>query len=517
MLDENLPTFQFKQQSDTPLSIPIYFTRNGSEPAPEFVLERAHPSTNPAAGGKYAVALRDPYAKQVIYAEVVVSPEWTQPTLSAAEIRAQQAQAPSNGARLQPAPVIPDTFTIQLYDPDHTVVVRYSSGSLTKTDSWEFDMLSQSFKMPTPSQLDRQNGQPQSDFRPRNMFKWKRDSKLSKNMTCYNVGKSLGKHKSKDPDITVALFQMGRDSAVTVYEPNLQRVDMEDRKGLDIVLVIGAAVIRDLYLAPEKKSDLFNTGTGVPVAMAAGKRKNSRPSPPPNGLTPPGAFGRAPTADPSMAMSGALASSTSPTMATANVASSSRPNDSGIDPETLRLMKQMKKEDDEQLKRQARERKRREEEETRRVEQMLRYEESEKRRRQAEVDRETERLRQLYGVQGQEASTNRPPGQRHNSNPPMPPQQYTQGYRPPPSQQQPVQTFPPPPQPQRPLSTGPGPGSMGPFNTSTITSLFRPSASQQSGQQQRPGAHRPYGGNTQAPVSSFFQNNRLTKKRSMQW
>ncbi|KAF3770455.1 hypothetical protein M406DRAFT_219713, partial [Cryphonectria parasitica EP155] len=444
MLDENLPTFQFKQQPEKPLSCPVYFTRNGSEPAAEYVFERAHPSTTPAAANKYAVALKDPYAQDVVYAEVVVSPEWQQPTLSAAEIRATgQGQNSSSSNSPAPAPVIPDTFTIQLYDPDQSVVVRYIPGSLTRTESWEFEMLSQSFKMPTPSQLDRQGGNQAggiADFRPRNMFKWKREGRLTKDMTCYNVGKSLGKHKSKEPDITIALFKMGRETAVTVYEPNLRRVEMEDRKGLDIVLVLGAEVIRDLYLAPEKRPDLFNTGTVVP-------------SPP----LPSGAFGRAPTNGTPVAMSGAIGSA--PPLAstsTANVASSSssstKPNGSGIDPETLRLMKQMKKEDDEQLKRQARERQRREAEERRHVEEMLKQEENENRRRQAEVDRETERLRQLYGVQGQDLlpTGGRPlPGARQNSDPPR-----QQSYGPP---QQHHPTFAPPPQqPQRPTSVGPG-------------------------------------------------------------
>lgn len=192
MLDENLPSFKFTPPKEGSFASPVYFSQNGSEPAPEFIFERAHPSINPAAAKKYAVALKDPYHTDVVYAEVIVSPPWQQPTLSAAEVRAQQGQ----GARLQPAPLIPDTFTIQLYDPDQTVAVRYIPGSLTKTDSFEFEMLSQGFKMPTPSQLDRQDTAPRADFRPRIMFKWKRDSRLSKDMTCYNVGRSLGKHKA---------------------------------------------------------------------------------------------------------------------------------------------------------------------------------------------------------------------------------------------------------------------------------------------------------------------------------
>ena len=47
MLDENLPTFQFRTSSDDPLSSVLYFSQNGSDPAPEYVFRRADPSTNP--------------------------------------------------------------------------------------------------------------------------------------------------------------------------------------------------------------------------------------------------------------------------------------------------------------------------------------------------------------------------------------------------------------------------------------------------------------------------------------
>lgn len=517
MLDENLPTFRFKQSTEDPLNQIVYLTRNGSEPAPEYVFKRAHPSINPAASKKYAVGLADPYAPDVIYAEVIVSPVWQQPSLSAAEIRAQQMQ--TGAARAPVVPSIPDNFSIQLYDPDQTVNVKYIPSSLTKTESWEFEMLSQSFKMPSASQLDRQNGdEPTVDFRPRNMFKWKKDGRLTKDMTCYNVGKSLGKHKSKDPDITVALFKQGRETALTVYEPNLQRVDMEDRKGLDIVLVIGAEVIRDLYLAPEKRPDLFNVGaSGVPVVTANGRRKNSRPSPPPAG------FGRTPTAGPTIAMSGALGVA-SPVMSTANVAPSylGKPSAADIDAETERLRQQVEREERDQMERETRERERRDREEQKRIERMLKEEEKEMRRREADVAAETERLKKLYGTQGQEFASGRPPVQQHNSSPPLPQRQQFQGY--PPQHQPPPQqggwSFAPPP--TRPLSAGPGnpygqpPGMAGPQQQSQA-GPSRPGRKPSQG---------PYlsGSSPTAAVSGFFQSmqnlvdpKKLTKKKSMQW
>lgn len=514
MLDENLPTFQFRQSSDNPLNSVVYFSRNGSEPAPEYVFKRAHPSINPAASKKYAVGLADPFAPDVVYAEVVVSPEWQQPTLSAAEVRAQQAQ--NGGARPALVPLIPDNFTIQLYDPDQAVSVRYIPGSLTKSETWEFEMLSQSFKMPSASQLDRQNGdEPVADFRPRNMFKWKKDGRLTKDMTCYNVGKSLGKHKSKEPDITVALFKQGRETAVTVYEPNLQRIDMEDRKGLDIVLVIGAEVIRDLYLSPEKRPDLFNLGgAGAPIVTANGKRKNSKPTPPPAGI------GRVPTSGPATTvMSGALSAAPA-TMSTANVSSSyssAKPSAAEIDAETERLRLQVEREERMQMEKEARERERRDKEEQKRIERMLKEEEKERRRREADVAAETERLKKMYGVQGQDLPSNRPSGQpQHLQGGSFPPQQ-------PHHQHSSSWSFAPPP--DRPVSTGPPSFYVRPSGTP---------APQQQQQQSPAGSSRPgrkpnqgpylSGANPGAAVSGFFQSvqnfvdpKKITKKKSMQW
>ncbi|KUI59221.1 hypothetical protein VP1G_06453 [Cytospora mali] len=533
MLDENLPTFSFQQSPENPLSSIVQFTQNGSEPAPEYVFQRASPS-NPAARNKYAVALTDPYAAGVVYAEVVISPEWSQPTLSAAEIRAQQQQ--NGGAQLAPTPLIPDNFTIQLYDPDQAVSVRFIPGSFTRTDSWEFEMLTQSFKMPSSSQLDRQkqNGEPVADFRPRVMFRWKKDSKLSRDMTCFNVGKSLGKHKSKEPDITVALFKHGRSTTVTVYEPNLQRLDMEDRKGLDIVLVLGAEVIRDLYLAPEKRPDLFNMASGPPLAVATGRRKNSRPSPPPVG--------------PTMAMTGALGQppqETQPVMSTANVAthSAARPSANDIDAETERLRAMVEREERErqaERQREERERERRDREEAKRIKKMLDDEEKAKRLRDAEVAKETERLKKLYGTEGQDLPSGRPAVQHQNSNsPPLPQRPQFQALASPPlpqqHQQQPQQSPPPPvggPQfagpPSRPLSVGPG-TTAGPFHSSTLNNLFcRPSGTappQSQAGPSRPGrAQGPYlaGSNPAAAVSGFFQKmkddgKKVSKKKSNQW
>ncbi|KAG7290770.1 hypothetical protein NEMBOFW57_000773 [Staphylotrichum longicolle] len=330
MLDENLPTFRLKPSSDNPLSSILYFTQNGSEPAAEYLLRRADPALA-ASRNKYGIALCDPYNADVVYGEVTIEPGWSQPTLSAAEIRAQ-AQA---GAPPAPAvPLVPDSFTVQLYNPDQSVTIKLVAGSWNKSDSWEFELPIQTFRTPTLSELDReqQNSSPAAaDLIPRVMFRWKRDGLLSKDMTCYMTGKRLGTRKNKEPDITIALFKAARESVLTVYQPNLHRVEVEDRKGLELVLLLASEVIKDL-------------GGGGPVP-GGNKRKNSRPV---ANVSPP-----APAA-----MSGALANALLPPHSPRRQQrpNTAPPTNPEIDAETRRLQAMVEREQREQREREKAER-----------------------------------------------------------------------------------------------------------------------------------------------------------------
>ncbi|GKT95892.1 hypothetical protein Ct61P_13742 [Colletotrichum tofieldiae] len=464
MLDENLPTFHFRPSSDNPLNTLLYFTHQGSDPTPNYLLKRADPA-NPAARNKYAAALTDIASQQIIYAEVLVEPEWSQPTLSAAELRAQ------NGTPAPPQPILPDQVTLQLYNPDSQVVIKTKAGSWGKSDSW--DMIDRSADDP-----------PVSDTVPKVVFRWKRDGRLSKDMTCYMVGKSVAGKKSKEPDITVALFKDRKhESAVTIYEPNLQRVDVEDRKGLDIVLLLGAEVLRDLFLNP--RQNVFNL-TATPPPMA-GRRKNSKP--------PPAAIGP-----------GGPAMNSGPP----------RPNARAqweIDNETKRLQAMVAQEE-----RQARERERRDAEEAKRIKKMLDKEEKERRRKEAEIEAETERLRRLYGVQPDAPAPGLPP--RHQPPPGTTPGSWHVA----------------PAQPPRPLSAGPyqngQPGTSSYRPPQQVHFAPQPQQSQQQQQQQHGGRGKlpnlmsgllqgPYA-NPAASVSNFFHRDRteeekrkVAKKRSV--
>jgi hypothetical protein len=317
---------------------------------------------------------------------VLLIPDWTQPSLSAEAIRLNGGVAPP------PEPILPGEFVIQLYNPNQQVKVKQKPGSWGSAPSWEFEMPQQSFRQPSTSSIDMtQNDPAASELTPRIGFKWKKDSKFAKDLACFLSGKTTNadgsKRRNKEPDITVAIFHALKE--VTLYEPNLQRVDIEDMKGFEVVLLLSAVVIRDVYFG--QTDHAFNISHLPGTASAS---TSPRPAAAVLGLY----NGR----------------STSPVDPRKKASSSPRPiavvpalqRDSRIPPtdprsqweidaETARLKKQAENEE--------RERKRKDAAEQKRVKKMLEAEAKEKRRKQAEVDKETERLKKIYGTQNQTA------------------------------------------------------------------------------------------------------------------
>ncbi|XXG96571.1 hypothetical protein Hte_002856 [Hypoxylon texense] len=394
MLDENLPTFFYRRSSNPLLSI-LYFTQSGSEPVGEYSIQKINPDL-PQSRNKYAVALGDAAIQDVIFAEVLIEPEFQQPTLSAAEVRQQ------NGVPPPPVPLIPDGFTIQLYNPEQQVVVKGEKSTWTGKESFEFEMPQQSFRVPSVSKVDRQLNDPgASSLTPKVTFKWKRDSKFSKDMTCYMTGTSVDGRKNKDPDITIAMYKHAKEPSLTMYEPNLRRVEIEDRKGLEVVLLLGAEVIREIYLSPTR--DTFN------IAGVSNKRKNSRPTP-------------TASTSPAHMMTSAIGN-VPPAKTTSPITQQPTPprDTAGIDAETKRLQALVQQEE--------REREKRDRAEQKRIKKMLEDEERERQRRDAEVAKETERLRKEFGLAGQDfgPKPSLPPRPSHNGasssqlHPPAPP------------------------------------------------------------------------------------------------
>ncbi|KAF4962315.1 hypothetical protein FSARC_9600 [Fusarium sarcochroum] len=477
MLDENLPTYRFKTSSENPLNSILYFTHNGSDPAPEYLVKRPSPSD---ANGQYALGIFDSQNTSVIYAEIGVKPDWVSPTLSAAEIRAQNGNLPPK------APVTPDNFAVSLYNPDQAIAIKQHAGSWGKSDTWEFELPERSFVQPSASQIDQEDRPSITELVPKVVFRWKRDGRLSKDMTCYMTGRNVGGKKSKEPDITVAFFRAKHDSILTIYEPNMARVEIEDRRGLEITLLMSAETIKDLYLNPSQ--DPFH----LAASSQNRRRQNSRPT-------------AGSSTDP--AMSGAIhnnrPSSPPRTQAPAQPSNNNAQREAEVEAETKRLQAMVAEEERQRL-----EREKQEEDERKRIQRMLETEEQERQKRDAEVDKETERLRREFGMAGQDFDNPTSPSHPSPQLPPRP--QFAAGALNVPTGSSNL--------PPRPNSVGPTP------NGPPQPNFFAPPPAQAQPGPSENGKKRhglgglfqgagPYAGPAAASVSGFFSSRKEEDKR----
>ncbi len=291
-------------------------------------------------------------------------------------------------------------------------------------------MPQQSFRKPSASALDRTQSDPTaSETTPKLGFRWKKDCKLSKDYVCSLSGKSTNpdgsKRKNREPDITIALFRHLKE--ITIYEPNLSRVDMEDPKGLEVVLLLGAIVIREVFNSNMREtfniteSSRRNSAENAPHTSPLNASSNPPPPPRRHHHSSSTAVGHPPTKQ----------------QATSRPPPTDPRSQWELDAETVRLRKAVEHEE--------RERRRVEHAETKRVKRMLAEEERKAREKQKDVDRETERLKKLYGKHPQQLSSRPPqPPARHSMQPPS----QSGGY--------PVTSYPPAPM-QRPHSAAPAP------------------------------------------------------------
>jgi len=399
MLDDNLPTFFLKAGSNgEKYQRNFFLTYHGSEQQPAYTLQYSDPaSPSPAHKNCYAVALIDAFNPDVVYGEVLARPGWTQPSLSQEDIRR------NGGVPPPPQPVLPTEFVIQLYNPDQQIRVELVEGKWGGSDSYIFSMPISTFRTPSASNLDRSQSDPASlAITPKVHFAWRKESKLGKDLTCFMTGKSTDptekKKSRRDPDIAIALWRSMRE--MTVYEPNLSRVDVEDYKGLEIVLLLSAVVIKDIFFtSKEHIRETFNIAA-LPIErrLSGGGRKLSSPqqisAAPLNPLQ-------------STSPSGQLAAtgqgsrrSSLPKLQTSPPPLADPRAQWELDAETARLKRQAEAEAREEARRR-RAREKADEAEARRLQKQMEEEERAARRRQAEVDRETDRLRRQYGVQDQ--------------------------------------------------------------------------------------------------------------------
>ncbi|KAJ5225927.1 hypothetical protein N7468_007152 [Penicillium chermesinum] len=392
MLDENLPTFFLKNNSQSPQQSTIYHRQYGNDPEPTYTLRRLDPA-DPSSENHYGVALSDPWVPGIVYGEVSVKPEWTQPSLSADAIRANGGVVPP------PEPIIPPEFTVQLYNPDQQVVVYYKAKTWNRPAHWVFEMPQRTFRLPSASTLDRTQSDPATaDVTPKLRFSWRKDGKLSKDLSCLLHGKTSTmpdtKHKSREPDITVAIFQGLKE--LTLYEPNLYRVEMEDFKGLEVVLLLAAVAIRDIFFGSVKEVFNIKAGGASTVPGRKSPKAQTQGAPPATAL---------PDGKPAPRIS--IPNSPTP-------APQPRPRprqDNAAEEEARRTQTLLEKE--------------------------KREREQAKRRRDQEIELETKRLQEIYGKEEQQArlqapaasSPSRPNLPPRHSGPARPqPHRYSQSY-----------------------------------------------------------------------------------------
>lgn len=509
MLDENLPAFFLRPSPDgIKYHSSFYLSHHGSDPEPAYALQHVDP-TSPSANHKncYAAALFDAYNRDVLFGEVLARPLWNQPTLSQEEIRRNGGVPPA------PLPVLAQEFFIQLYNPDQQIKCAVKEGKWGSSDSYEFSMPETSFRTPSASNLDRGQDDPSSlAITPKINFVWRKESKLSKDLTCYMTGKSTDTEKKKsrkDPDIAIALWRSMRE--MTIYESNLGRVDIEDPKGLEVVLLLSAVVVKDLYFSSKDRiGEVFNIADVGPRKLTPGGRKLSSPPQMHPSVAPLSTIAPAvqPPTQNDIKRTSLPRLQTTPPVTTPPPMADPRAQWE-LDAETARLRAQAETEK-RAADRRRREREKADEAERRRLQRMVEDEQREARRKQAEVERETERLRRKYG--GPTAPL-----------PPRQPRQRQQGpYLQPIPQQTQINLAPPAPRPnQRPSSSGHGRmGSNGLYINPTASSsaVMMSGANPGAGPAQRPPPKK---------KSSFFglrsssddgeQKKRLAKKSSAMW
>ncbi|KAL9000724.1 MAG: hypothetical protein Q9169_000760 [Polycauliona sp. 2 TL-2023] len=389
MIDENLPTFFLRPSSDNVKhNASVLLSQYGSEAAPAYALRHPDPAS-PISKNRYAAALYDSYSPEILYGEVLLIPEWTQPSLSQEEIRRNGGVPPA------PQPILPSSFVIQLYNPDQQIVAQQGVSKWSATPQWVLEMPQQSFRQPSASSIDRTQSDPTaSETTPKLRFKWKKEGKLSKDYVCSLSGKNTNpdgsKRKNREPDITVAMFKHLKE--ITMYEPNLMRLDIEDPKGLEVVMLLSAIVIREVYNGNLRET--FNvsdeprrlSGEAAPRKNSYERTRRQRTD------VPPSQYLHQP-------------SQPRPSIQVQTVNPRPPPTDPRsqweIDAETARLKNQVEREE--------RERRRAEHAETKRVKRMLEEEKHRAQLKQAEVDKETERLKRQFAKEQRQAQKNNTP------------------------------------------------------------------------------------------------------------
>lgn len=183
---------------------------------------------------------------------------------------------------------------MSLHNPDSRVTLTQKPSSWASGPYWEFSLPKTSFLEPTGSKLDVDLDVTKRILStvPLATFRWRKEGGvLSKSsLRCslihpsnitrldeFSGGSASDSHGRKkvsgsgssEPDITVAIFSNGINAGksagrgeITIFEPHLNRVEVEDRKGLEVTLVMTAMAIADIYFGDMRTG--FNLGPRAP-------------------------------------------------------------------------------------------------------------------------------------------------------------------------------------------------------------------------------------------------------------
>jgi hypothetical protein len=234
-----------------PTTTSITFSASGSPAQHQYTLQRS------SAANTYAITLLDASFPDIVYA-----------TLSTVLTTTATGD-----------PLLPQEFTLNLFNPSSAVSVRLHHSAL-RGNYWQFSLPRASFLHPTASQLDTTYHPPSSELLT---FRWRRTGGLVTKPQLQCVLVSNG--KGDEPDLAVAMYYGVGDKAgkgeLVVYEGNFRRVDTMDLKGLEMVLVVSARVVNDVWF--RETASVFNAphvaakqrGRGasapIPVAMEGGQ------------------------------------------------------------------------------------------------------------------------------------------------------------------------------------------------------------------------------------------------------
>lgn len=221
------------------------------------------------------------------------------------------------------------------------------------------------------------------------------------NLPTPSGGASTKKAGANEPDIPIAMFTSLGDKRgtgeITIYQSNLKRVEVEDLKGLEVVLLLSAMAIGDIWFLPT--NTIFNLNP--PIKGGAGGTSRGRKNSFPLASVPPVVTISAPQPQQQQKQPPTTSPQHGKKPATASFAARFQQQE-----QSHQRRHSTPVEDNEYARRVLEETARKRalaEQEQQQIRRMLAEEEArEQRRREEEVNHETERLRRIYEQERQE-------------------------------------------------------------------------------------------------------------------